>query len=127
MGGQFRLKDQPGRWEDQGISPVVVADPRLSDNIVHLMQQDVLARLNGDKDAPKRSRQPALALVTIPVTLVAAICLVPVVVATVGTARVARGRFRGLGTDSALAARAVWRATDAAVGALLDAPTSRRH
>jgi hypothetical protein len=127
MGAQRRLDNELGGQADRGIRPVAVADPRLAGNVVHLMHQDVLARLNSDKDARRRHRVPLHAMVTIPVTIVAATCLVPVAVATFGIARVVRGRLRGLGTDSAVAARAVWHVTDAAVRTLMDQPDSGRR
>lgn len=57
-------------------------------------------------------------LVAVPIVVAGAACLLPVAVTLFGVTRLAQGRWNGIGSDSAAAARAMWRATHAAVDAL---------
>lgn len=72
------------------------------------------------------NQRPLSALVTVPVVLAGAACVLPMAVAAVGVTRLAQGRFRGIGTDSVAAGRALWRAAGAAVDALTS-PSAARH
>ena len=87
---------------------------------VDLMEQQASTGLMKDLArlaAPARQR-PLSALVTVPVVTIGAACILPVAVAAFGLTRLAQGRLEGLGSDSVAAARSLWRAKSAAVGAL---------
>lgn len=70
--------------------------------------------------ADRQPQRPLSALVTVPVVVVGAACMLPMAVAAFGASRLVQGRFEGLGTDSVAAGRALWRAT----GVVLDVLTS---
>lgn len=71
-------------------------------------------------------QRPLSAVVTVPIVAVGAACLLPVAVAAFGVTRLAQGRLAGIGSDSAAAGRALWRATGAVLEALTS-PSAPRH
>lgn len=112
-----------------------IARPAYSSNAVHQMQWDVQVRLideglsdtgSGRVASGAKGRVPRHALVTVPAVIVGAAVVTPVAIIGLGIGRLARGRFDGLGADTADTMRAVWRATTAAVDALTDSRSSGR-
>lgn len=113
-----------GRIEADGpVSPrMAIAHQPAAANAVHLMQQDVQDRLASETRPQRRAGGvPLHALVTVPGVVVGAACVLPLAVAAFGVSRIARGRMRGLGADTASTARAMWQAT----GATIDVLTNR--